>query len=164
MQYGEGSAMFCDEVRQEHNGKDIYIGVYSSGDSNAPLTPEKYTAASFTIIATTMIDPMEAPEKAKEISVYFPGEVDPAVRLEIKLPEDAYNRADESDELSRFPRAPVTTRAVMVLRNQSFKEAGFVRVIMTYGEEKFLLGRLKINFKDAPKDDGGDMLKELVGG
>ncbi|MEH6725194.1 MAG: hypothetical protein V7703_03480 [Hyphomicrobiales bacterium] len=153
MQYGEGYAMFCDEVRQERNGKDILIGVYSNGEYNAPTTPEEYTASSYTIIATAMLDPADPPEKLKEITVLFPGEAEPIFQISLDPPEEAYTNIVAPDALSLFPRTPITARTIMVLKNIKFKESGFVRVIMSYGEEKFLLGRLKINFKEYPASD-----------
>lgn len=164
MKFGEGYAVFCDEVRREANGKDFYIGVYSGGDYLIHKEPSAYRAQHFTIIATAMFDPTDPPDKKRELQIYFPGQDEPVVRFDFEIPEEAFGKPEESDKMSQFPHAPIVARSAIGLKDVSFKESGFVRAVMEYGEEKFLLGRLKITFKDAPKDDGGDMLKELVGG
>nr|WP_306267614.1 hypothetical protein [Pararhizobium sp. IMCC3301] len=151
MDFGEGYAVFCDEVRREANGKDFYIGVYTGGDYIIHKKPEDFQTPYFTIIATAMFDPIDPPDKVRELQIYFPGKDEPVVTFDFEVPEEAFGKAEKADDMSQFPHAPMVARASIGLSDVRFKESGFVRAVMQYGDKKFLLGRLKISF--TPPED-----------
>lgn len=164
MQFGEGYTVFCDEVRREANGKDFYIGVYTGGDYIIHKKPEDFQAPQFTVIATAMFDPTDPPDKDKTLQIFFPGQDEPVIDFEFEIPEQAFNKVSAADEASTFPHAPLVARSVITVSDVRFKESGFVRAIMQYGDEQFLLGRLKITFKEPVPTVDNESLEKLVGG
>lgn len=142
-----GFSVFCDDIRREDNGKELYLGVYTGAmvfpaDSEFPL--------HLTSIAIS-VTYWEAPHSSEEpvtIKVFLPGEHEEAAAEAMVLPAGprpdgptfhATDRPEDeaSDLLMRL-------KATIRISPVELKQVGEIRVRAFVGEHKVKLGSLSV--------------------
>lgn len=135
-----GHTVFCDEIRQEINGKLFYIGVYSGEMRVFGTLP---MAVNQLHLAVTYYDSPGAQNEPLELRVYFPGVDDddaPSHVLPIAPPS----------EIST-PPADLPANGLMVMHLRvtlsplPIAKYGQVRVRMKKGDDLIRLGVLRVS-------------------
>lgn len=124
--------IFCDDVRTEITGKQIYIGVYGSH-----LLVDEFPAnlPSLSIIATA-VTAIEDPFKKLVFRVI--DESDGEVILEKKVPSELLPQPENAPE----NKILVKLRTTMVLPGIEFKAEGEIKVVMETESGIFIGGLL----------------------
>lgn len=94
-----GHSLFCDEVRKEITGKDIYVGVYSTGMTVHAEYP--YTHPHMSIVVTYSED-INIESTDVKVSIFPPGEDEPIGSLTIPA-----HHIEEVKELARNDDTPI---------------------------------------------------------
>jgi hypothetical protein len=145
-----GIAIFCDDIREEVGGKFSLIGCYANDiqfiDVSFPITIPKLA-----VFAVARLPP-EPVTPQLQILVYLPGDSEgsPAAKFEFQGPLlNPYTNRDLETHLdlekSHSLRCPILLSPVI------FKEEGFIRVRLLYGQQRIRLGALKVHtLRSAP--------------
>jgi hypothetical protein len=135
-----GIAIFCDDIREEVGGKVSLAGCYAYD--------MRFTDISFPIgipklgIYVVGRLPSDQPIPPLQLLVYFPGDADePSVKIDIpqtSLPESPSSLDPDLQRAGglRYP---------LLIAPALFREPGFVRVRLMYGQQRLRLGALKIH-------------------
>ena len=133
-----GLTIFCDEIRTENNGKQIYIGIYKAEMLLGPSFPARLP--SFSVIILYRERPGESSHPVR-FAVFVPGAEEPAFEAHvdraqldsIPLPTD-----EDADD----PVLELTLAANF--RDFVLQEAGRIKVRAFRGDEEIRLGTLQV--------------------
>jgi hypothetical protein len=134
-----GNAIFCDDIREEVAGKFSLIGCYA-GDMQFTNVVFPIGIPKLAIFVLARLPPREIPPL--QLLVYFPGDVDdaPGVKMDISpIPWEEGPGVPEAD----LERTPLLRYSLMITP-ALFREPGFVRVRLMYGQQRVRLGALKV--------------------
>lgn len=135
-----GIAIFCDDIREEIGGKVSLIGCYADDmqfiNAAFPIGVPKLGIHVIARLPPQPIPPLQ-------LLVYFPGDNElPTTKIEIPpIPGEEAAAGPPEHDLIRQPQLRFSVGIMPVL----FKEPGFVRVRLMYGEQCVRLGALKIS-------------------
>jgi hypothetical protein len=141
-----GYTIFCDDLRQETNGKFIYIGVYTSDIiifGNPPILLPTFVAA-----ITYRERPGESDVPVK-IKMFLPGVDDAAAELDLSVA--AMRSAQFSSETKgedRMHSAFVSIRTSPLL----LRQGGLIKIRAYRGEDEIRLGALEVKFQAPPEN------------
>lgn len=139
-----GYTIFCDDIRQEDNGKLIYIGVYS-GVMYAPQFPITVSALALRIFYFER--PNESNE-AVELRIYLPGQEEDSPAIKLQLAEDFRKSVPMLEVPAETswdkPETFMTGIFHLKLSPMELKEAGLIRVRAIRGENSIKLGSLRV--------------------
>jgi hypothetical protein len=133
-----GFSIFCDDVRLEATGKQIYIGVY---------TGEMFIQPAFPVTLPTFSIVMRFHERYGESSddlvfrVYVPGVVDPLFTSTASRDQiNAVPQPDNPD--SEFPHTELGI--IATFSNLMIREPGLIKARVVRGEEEINIGALRV--------------------
>jgi hypothetical protein len=140
-----GTAIFCDDVRYEVNGKISLIGIYGP---DLVVLGELPTVLPLFWISVFALFPPEKPVGGVQVLVYLPGDTDEKPSIAVDLPwsfepSDVAEKPPHADAL-----ASLYFRHQLALPRLQLKEAGFIRVRLIHGEQRIRVGALRISRKD----------------
>jgi hypothetical protein len=140
-----GYTVFCDDIRQEANGKLIYIGVYTNGlviNVDFPVTIPKL-ALSITYI--------ERPGESTDPVTFYvkcPWDKEGEPTASMKVPIEDFRKQPVSVELED-PQAAMEIH--IMLSPFEIKSAGAMTVIAERGGKEYRVGRLALS-KESKED------------
>ncbi|WP_319796622.1 DUF6941 family protein [Nitrobacter sp.] len=143
-----GYAIFCDEVRFEATGKQIFIGVYNQ---------EMIIAAEFPVqlrLITVVTNFSERPSESKDditFDVTYTGIEKPVATMMVarsELDKVEPPPPDTSDEYGYDPIMGVG--GVLSIADLNLPAPGKLTVVATRGEDRVILGRLRISKGPVP--------------
>jgi hypothetical protein len=139
-----GYVIFCDDIRQETNGKMIFIGVYPGNDMTVlsdswPVTISKLS------LAISYHENRDTFLSVSEIRIYLPGEPEDTPSFRIQPPPKEALQAitpprafdDDADLMKGFVTYTIFSPLVI-------QQEGGIRVIAYIGDDTFKLGSLYI--------------------
>jgi len=154
-----GISIFCDDIREEAGGKLTLVGCYGHDiQFTVPAFPIVLPKLGVYIISRL---PLDQPIQPIRLFMYFPGDPQETPSFTADVPTEHLPPPDP--EAIRkleglFPDASPSRmfRQHFVLSPVIFKEEGYVRIRMLYGDERIRLGSLKVHtipatVPDAPK-------------
>jgi hypothetical protein len=137
-----GYTIFCDDLRQESNGKLIYIGVYTSemiifGDPPMLLP-------TFVAVTTYRERPRES-DAPVQIKMFVPGAPD----VELELPVASMRSTQFAPEIEGEDRMhsaliPIRSSPLVV------RQEGLIKVRAYRGDDEIRLGALAVKFQPPP--------------
>jgi hypothetical protein len=147
-----GDTVFCDDIREEVNGKISLIGCYAGSLrflGPFPAVQPRLGIASFVQLPTDEEIP------ALKFLVYFPGDKEdaPFVHENIELSENFRKPLPPSpppDGMPDLVRRKLLRRQLL-LGPIEFKSGGIIRVRLLYGDKRVSLGALEITA--VPRED-----------
>jgi hypothetical protein len=140
-----GHTIFCDDIRNEVDGKVTFVGVYSG--TMIFGTPFPVQLPKFGIAVTLILAPDE--DANYSFHVYLPGDEEgfPSIKF-----DSAFGAEEKNLPLPELigddPRLAVKLSGVfapLVISGE-----GFIEVRAINGEEYLRVGRLKVNSTDKP--------------
>lgn len=136
-----GYTIFCDDIRQEADGKIALMGVYGP-DMNVPQFP---FLLPFFCFAVRYIESPEDTAIPLEIHIYFPGDLENAPSQKISIPGGRpIPPPPPSDGHPEFD-----TRLGLSLNLKvggiTLKQQGRIKVRMIRGDQSIRLGALRVN-------------------
>ena len=133
-----GYTVFCDDIRQEINGKHTLVGCYQGVMFVNREFPVILPRFAMRVVYTERSD-ADIPDL--KLNVFFPGDDDdnPAFSMDISIPKE---RPGPIGDPGPYPRASLTSP--IVLDGVEIKERGRIRVRMYRGDEIIKLGALTI--------------------
>jgi hypothetical protein len=139
-----GYTIFCDDLRQEANGKLIYIGVYTADMIIYGAPP--MLLPTFVAATTYRERPGESDAPVK-IKMFLPGNDDAAVELD--LPVASMRSAQFTHETAGEDRMhsvliPIRTVPLMV------RQGGLIKIRAYRGDDEIRLGALTVKFQAQP--------------
>lgn len=140
-----GDTIFCDDIREEVNGKISLIGCY--GGSLRFLGPFPAVQPRLGIVSYVHL-PADEELPVLKFLIYFPGNNDdaPFIQEDIELSGDLRKPIAESpppDGALDLVRRK-TLRKQFLLGPIEFQGGGFIRVRLLYGNKRVSLGALEI--------------------
>jgi len=147
-----GITIFCDDIREELNGKISLIGCYGPDlqfFGNAPVVLPKL---AFHIIVRL---PCDKPIPPLKLIVFFPGDKDeqPTMLVELPVPENLKQEPESGLEPNVLIPDGMRTyilRQHFILSPVQITQEGFIRVRLMYGDDKIRLGVLKVQQAPVP--------------
>lgn len=145
-----GYVIFCDDVRNEVDGKTTIVGAY--GADIVFGIPLPVTLGKFAMVVKYFELPKESSDPIK-IEVYFPGDAEDAPSVAANLPAEEMRNmplpkgADNED-------ARIGASFNMVFPPFTILKEGYIRVRAVRGDDVIKLGRLRVTttYKDSAKD------------
>jgi hypothetical protein len=139
-----GYTVFCDDLRQESNGKLIYVGVYMSEMIIFGAPP--MLLPTFVAVTTYRERPGESDVPVK-IKMFVPGSDDAAAELE--LPVAIMRSAQFSPETEGEDRmysvlTPIRSSPLEV------RQGGLIKIRAYRGDDEIRLGALAVKFQAPP--------------
>jgi hypothetical protein len=139
-----GYTIFCDDLRQEVNGKWIYIGVYTADMiifGSPPMSLPTFVAA-----ITYRERPHESDAPVK-IKMFVPGSDNAAAELD--LPVTVMRSAQFSPETEGEDRM---YSAFIPIKSFSLplRQGGLIKIRAYRGHDEIRLGSLEVKFQAAP--------------
>jgi hypothetical protein len=135
-----GTTVFCDDIRDEINGKKAYIGVYP----NEMIVKEGFPILLPTFgFAVTYLEPLDFPVELVQIKVFAPGEKgEDEIIVDADITADRPERPSgaDSDPLAQFRAHFMSFRISPLL----IFSAGHLRVRAFLRDKEIKLGSLKI--------------------
>ena len=140
-----GYTLFCDDIRQEINGKVSLIGVY--GGDLIVAGPLPVALAKLALRITYIEQPGESTEPV-EIHIYLPGNPDGQPIQRIPLPVDFRSMAPD-------PHPGLTDPLLIAVFNMEFsplplQQEGQIKVRAYRGDLEIRLGTLLVHARQAP--------------
>jgi hypothetical protein len=152
-----GFTIFCDDIREEVNGKVSLIGCYGSElivqGATFPLILPKLG------FHVTVRLPTGTPNLPFKFMVYLPGDAEdhPSINSETTIPDELFaeHRVKPRDPkwekmMGDGPRV-TSLRQHFVLSPLVINEEGFIRVRVIHGDARIRAGALKIIYQAAPQ-------------
>ncbi len=143
-----GSAIFCDDVRQEMNAKQILIGVY---------TTEIIIHPAFPAVLPTFAIIVRYTERRAEnylpviFRVFVPGQEDAAFEAEVSKEQlEAVPLTDDQE-----PDRQILIGFAAQFRNFVIPEPGYIRVRAYRGDDEIKIGSIRVRLTDQPLDAMG---------
>jgi hypothetical protein len=139
-----GTALFCDDVRYEVNGKISLIGIY--GPDLVVLGDLPTILPRFWISMFAYFPPDRSVRDVKML-VYLPGDPEDGPSIKLDLPWSLEPQLDKKP-----PYADAL--ASLYLRHQTgltmvqLKEEGYIRVRLVHGKQRIRAGALRIRRQD----------------
>jgi hypothetical protein len=149
-----GHTVFCDDIRQEANGKRLFVGVYG--------TTMFVRVSEFPVILPTLafhvtyVDEPGVELPPLTLKIYFPGDEEETPSFISEFPEGfpppeqraaVHALQQETDENLKFAMA-----MPIVLNMVELTEPGSIRVRMQRGDELVRLGRLHVVAAPVPPE------------
>lgn len=140
MTQGYGTTLFCDDIRDEVNGKKTFVGVYSDRmlvDSDFPVI---IPTLGFYI---QLLEELDNAEGAVQIKILVPGQQGDEVIVDVSLPSDRaeiVNRDPQRDREAKFLTSIVAFRASPLL----LQKKGRIKVRAYKGDQEIRLGTLLV--------------------
>ena len=138
-----GFTVFCDEVRQESNGKNIYIGVYN----NVIIFPanDPPPIPSLTLLVNLWIDPDVSLNEDLDLRVTVPWADEPAIQMKF----DVKKAILDGKKTGMLEDGQILSIQIpLVFNNLKFEKEGLISVRAYASREEFKLGSLMIKFMD----------------
>ena len=134
-----GSVLFCDDIRQENNGKAIYIGIYTNGMLLG--VPPPAALPSFAIAITYVERPNETTDPVR-IIVETPWDEPQSPVAVIDFPVDDFRATPVPADVDD----PQMTGTVFFRSQGPFvvQQLGAITVYAEVGNRRYRLGRLPI--------------------
>lgn len=144
-----GYTIFCEDVRREHNGKGIYIGVFTGSMS---LSGEFPMAIPSLKLVTTYLERPGESDEAVIVRVFLPGTRDNESAVEVEfVPSGKRSEVSESRLLDRPEDEkgdPVRKfRRIIDITPAIFQQPGEIRVRAYRGPDIIKLGALRVQKK-----------------
>jgi len=136
-----GYTIFCDDVRQENNGKQIFIGVYNA-DMVVESLPALLPSFSFVIRYQEMKGESELPVK---IVITVPNPDDQMI-FEADLPRDAFKLAAPAPDAVQGEMMTAINLASSIV-GLVITHLGRIKVRAYRGDDEIRLGTLRIRLK-----------------
>ena len=137
-----GVTIFCDDIREEQDGKRIIIGAYDDG-MLVPELPSIIPSIGFLI---KIFEPIEYRERLGILKIYAPKD---GGYEEILIHEMDQSRWSVLENPNFDPEAKFVG-SNYIIRASPFKlnEAGYIRVRAYYGDEEIKLGSIHVSNGD----------------
>jgi hypothetical protein len=151
-----GYTIFCDDVRQEDNGKLLLIGVYA-GVMFVPSFPFAAPRLTFRV---TYFERIQESTEPVQIRVYFPddGQDSPTIKLDLSedfrkaVPPEPVSDASDWDKPEFF----LTGLFNLGISPFVMQRPGLIRVRAQRGEESIKLSSLRVMLKPSEPERVGD--------
>ncbi len=139
-----GYTIFCDDLRQEANGKLIYIGVYTADMIIYGAPP--MLLPTFVAAITYRERPGESDAPVK-IKMFLPGHDDAAAELDLPVaPMRSAQFTHETAGEDRMHSVLIPIRASPLTVSQG----GLIKIRAYRGEDEIRLGALEVKFQAPP--------------
>jgi hypothetical protein len=141
-----GTAIFCDDVRTESNGKLIYIGVYVGGMVVNPSFP-----AVLPTFAVVMNYRERADEERKPLKflIYLPGDKEPSFQAEMSPEQiDGFQKVgmDISDDDGEGEGLLIEIALVATYKNAVIQKPGRIKARVLRGDDEVVrIGNLVVS-------------------
>src|SRR5205823_1904014 len=144
--------VFCDDIRQELNGKQTFVGVYSGNVViHAPTQPVSLPTFAFAITLFEPHDLVRTRDFGIPLGVYLPGDDPNTPTISGEFPN---NREAVLPLLDDLPTPPETqldigprltrTDVIITMAPLVLKQPGFILVRAKYRERTLRLGSLMV--------------------
>lgn len=145
-----GYTLFCDDIRQEVNGKVTLVGVYGG---EMTVFADLPTLLPKLALAVNYYETPDQTEEHLELLIFFPGDSEDAPTSRAKVPSEAIAELRKSGQIAALPAEDQRVGITMhvVFSPVTVKEDGFVRVRMARGQDVIRLGSLRIR-SQVPSD------------
>jgi hypothetical protein len=146
-----GSVMFCDDIRFEANGKQIFVGCYTAELIISPAFPAVLPTFAAFIRYTERQSETYLPLKFK---IFVPGQADAAYEADV---------SKEQLEAVPKPKDPEAEDPIIMIgfvaqfRNFVIPSPGFIRVRVYRADDEIKLGSLRVRLSEQPLDAMGMM-------
>jgi hypothetical protein len=142
-----GSTIFCDDIRQEVDGKLMILGAYGSDmniNAEFPVSLPKFCAL------VTYNERVGAVSDPASLLLFMPGddEDNPTIRADIPIEQaraDAPHRLVKREDYPETPDPVIVFRAPIVMSPCIIRSTGVVRIRMRLGDRYVKLGALQVN-------------------
>jgi hypothetical protein len=143
-----GSAIFCDDVRQEMNGKQILIGIYTTEMIIHPSFPAALPTFAVVVRYTERRSENYLPVTFK---IFVPGQDDAAFEAEVS--KEQLEAVPYSEDKEPDPQVLIGFAAQF--RNFVIPEPGYIKVRAYRGDDEIKIGSMRIRLSDHPLDPTG---------
>lgn len=135
-----GYVVFCDDVRNEVDGKITIVGAYGADIVFGVALP--VTVAKFAIVIKYFETPGES-DAPVQIKVYFPGDAEdsPAVAVDLPISEV---RNMPLPEYADAKDARIGASFNLIFPPLTISQEGYIRVLAVRGADIIKLGRLRV--------------------
>jgi hypothetical protein len=133
-----GHTIFCDDIRNEVDGKVTYVGVYNGSMIVNGAFP--FTLAKFAVSATLVLDAQD--KSVYSFHIFLPGDAEgmPSVKI------DSVNSLNGNDLPKLFDEDPRFALSFNgVLSSLVIASEGIIEVRAVKNEEYIRLGRLRVS-------------------
>lgn len=138
-----GSAVFCDDVRYEANGKQLFIGVYAGEMIISPGFPA--TLPTFSVVVRYQERRAESYVPVT-IKIFIPGDDEPIFTATVPPEQFASIKFSEDYDYEGDPHVMVGFAATFP--GITIKQAGKIKVRAYRGDDEIKLGALRVRSQD----------------
>lgn len=134
-----GTTIFCDDIRDEVDGKKTYVGVYYREmifDAPFPALVPQFA------MAVTLLEPLNVPETPINIKIYVPGDTSDHTAIDFDLPLGRIDNAAtaNSDPLAEYAASLLAFKVAPLV----IPREGHIRVRAHWNNEEIKLGSIRI--------------------
>lgn len=138
-----GETIFCDDIREEVNGKISIIGIYSG--TLIVYQPFPLHLAKFSLL-TSYYERLGESSSPVELQVSIPGDKPGEPSVKVNLPIDEVRKASPNQKI-RGEDILVTMKNKMIFTPLPLKEEGFIRVRAYRDDLEIRMGSIFVTYQ-----------------